>query len=101
MNATAAFEADAAGSGYVDFSSSDRYQLQVEEYLADTTTFVAVEASTLKPVSSARAKYTDLFSSTYTIPAGHYVVVKLVLSSASGHTITAWNIDLRVEVIKR
>lgn len=73
----------------------------MEEYLSDGTTFVTSEGSAAKRVALPRAKYSDIYTSTYAVTAGHVVVVKLNLNSATSHTITAWAIDLRVEVIKR
>lgn len=90
-----------SGSAYVDFGSTDRYQIQLVEYLPDGVTAVNTEGSALKPMSSTRAKYADLFTSSYSIAAGQVVKVSLFLGTAASHTVTAWNIDLRVEVIKR
>lgn len=95
---TVAFEALVAGSGAGDFGSSDKYQLSIVESLPDTTP-VATTAGAPKSVALARAKYGDLL--TAEVAAGNTVVARMQLGSATTHTVTVWNLDMRVEIIKR
>lgn len=101
VQASATFDAALSGSGASDFGATDGYQIQMIEYLGDGTTYVNAEATTSKRMAMARARYSDLFTSSYSIPAGHVVTVALVLVSGGSRTVTGWAIDLRVEIIKR
>lgn len=100
IQVSAAFEAQAGGTAS-DWGGADTYRLQFTEYLADGTTYVNGEASSPKPVSTTRMRYTDFLSSTYKLPAGHKVRIELSIGTIAGHSITVWNVDFRIELIKR
>ena len=101
VQATVSFEASISGSGVSDFGSSDGYLIALTEYLSDGVTYVSSEGTSIKPIAVARAKYGDIYSSSYVLPAGHVVTVGLSITTATSHTMTIWNAALRVELIKR
>lgn len=96
---TAAFEAAVSGTGAGDFGSGDTYRVYVNEYNSAGDTLIASSVSTAKPMALARAKYGDQL--TVAVEAGHSITAGLSLASATSHTVTAYNIETRVEVIKR
>lgn len=99
VQVTVGFEAELSGSGAADFGSADRYQIQVTQQTEPGGTFISVDASQLKPVALARAKYADYYTGTVT--GGNRIQVDLVIGTGTSHTVTAHNIDMRVEIIKR
>ncbi len=100
VQASVAFDGQAGGSAS-DWGSGTSYRLSMTEYLADGTTFVLFESTTYKPLSTTRARYADLFSSSYRLTEGRKAVVALEATASPGQTVTAWNVDFRIELIKR
>lgn len=100
IQASVAFDAQAGGTAS-DWGSGTRYRLTMTEYLADGTTFVLFESTTNKPLSTSRARYTDFFSSSYRLTPARKAVVALEATASPGQTVTAWNVDFRIELIKR
>lgn len=95
---TVAFEANVAGSGAADFGSSDKYTLIIDEALPDTTP-VGSTSGASKAVALARARYSDML--TASVSAGNTITARMQLGSATSRTVTVWNLDMRVEIIKR
>ena len=95
---TCTFEAQSSGSGTSDWSSSvNGYFIIITETLAGGGTVTT--SSTPKGVTTTRAKYTEMLS--VAVSAGSTVSGALSLSTSVGPSVTAWNIDTRMELIKR
>jgi hypothetical protein len=84
--------------GAGDFGSADKYQLFIQE-TAPGGAPVASFAGAAKSVALARAKYCDML--TAQVGGGNAIDAFMQLASATSHTVTVWNVDLRVEIIKR
>jgi hypothetical protein len=99
VQVTVGFEAAVTVGGVSDFGSSDKYQIRVSQYTEPGAVFISSAFSATKPVALARAKYSDYF--TGNVLAGNRIQVDLIFGTATTHTMTAWNVDMRVEIIKR
>jgi hypothetical protein len=94
VQVSAAFEADKSSGG--DFGSSGMYRLVVIRTASDGSSITV--AGTYKGIALARAKYSDLLTSP--VLQGETVVAALGIFVGTVTT-HLYNIDLRVEVIKR
>lgn len=100
VQASVAFDGQAGGSAS-DWGAGTNYRLVMTEYLADGVTYVTFEQTAAKPLSTTRARYADFFSSSYRLTAARKATVALEASASPGQTVTAWNVDFRIELIKR
>lgn len=98
VTASAGFEAQGLGSAS-DWGTGWGYHIVISQYASSGGSLLDSDQSTTKPVTSQRAKYIEMFSAD--VVAGRYIEVVLRGSNGPGLSTRFWNIESRVEVIKR